>query len=72
MTSSGAILYFLSQLEILRIVCPIAKIQFNNMGYIITFKLAQVDCNILKTNLDTQHFICAIVRKQYVCKLYIY
>lgn len=45
MTSSGAVLYFLSQLGMHRMVCPIAKMQFKNVGYIVTaFEFTEVDC----------------------------
>lgn len=62
MTSSGAVLYFLSQLGMHRMVCPIGKMQFRNVGYIITaFEFTEVDCNFFKIKFGKQHSICTIV-----------
>lgn len=56
MTSSGAVLYFLSQLGTHRMVCPIAKMHFKNVGYIITtLEFTEVDCNSFKIKFGKQH-----------------
>lgn len=62
MTSSGAVLYFLSQLGMHRMVCSIAKMQFKNVGYIITtFEFTEVEFG----NLESNTLYVLLLRKQY-------